>query len=82
MKTYEEMVLFIAEQSKDRLRYFEWPAALAIAEAYGVAPDTVFSDIKVEKDLQEQARKEGHRAKNRADHEARRLANLAKKETQ
>lgn len=79
MKIYEEMVQFIVDQSTNRLRYNEWPAVIAIAEAYGIPEVTVFADIKFEKDLREKARKEAKRETDCASNEQRRLANLAKK---
>jgi len=79
MKTYHEMVQFIVDQvDLGKLRYYEWPAVIAIAEVYGIPQDTVFGDIKFEKELREQAKKAQRKAHNRASNEQRRLANLAK----
>jgi hypothetical protein len=81
MKTYHEMIQFIVDQvDNGNIRYHEWVAVIAIAEAYGIERDIVFNDIKYEKEFREAARKEAHRAENRASNEARRLANLAAKQ--
>ena len=78
MKSYHEMVKFIVDQvDLGKLRYYEWPAVIAIAEAYGIHQDTVFNDIKFEKEFREKAKKEQRKALNRASNEQRRLANLA-----
>lgn len=78
MKSYHEMVKFIVDQvDLGKLRYYEWPAVIAIAEAYGIPQDTVFNDIKFEKEFREKAKKEQRKALNRASNEQRRLANLA-----
>lgn len=79
MRTYSEMIQFIAVQAEDRLRYFEWPAVIALAEAYGVDQDTVRNDIKVVTELREAARKSARKERHRASNEERRLANLEKK---
>ncbi len=79
MKTYHEMVQFIVDQvDLGKLRYYEWPAVIAIAEAYGIPQETVSSDVKFEKEFREQAKKEQRKAESRASNEQRRLANLAK----
>ena len=79
MKSYHEMIQFITDQvDSGKLRYYEWPAVIAIAEAYGIPQETVFSDVKFEKEFREKAKKEQRKALNRASNEQRRLANLAK----
>lgn len=79
MKSYREMIQFIVDQvDLGKLRYYEWPAVIAIAEAYGIPQETVFSDVKFEKELREQAKKEQRKVASRASNEQRRLANLAK----
>ena len=74
MKPYTEVIRFIANEPK--LRYNEWAALLAVAEAYDVSIDTAFVDLKKEKDIIEQAEKDKRKAAHRASNEARRLANL------
>lgn len=76
------MVQFIAEQAEDQLRYFEWPAVMAIAEAYEVSRDDVFKDVAIAKACRELDRAAAKRARARAENEERRIANLAKKEIQ
>lgn len=79
MKSYHEMIQFIVDQvDNGKLRYYEWPAVIAIAEAYSIPQETVFNDIKFEKEFREQAKKERRRAESRVSNEQRRLANLAK----
>lgn len=79
MKSYHEMIQFIVDQvDNGKLRYYEWPAVIAIAEAYGIAQETVFNDIKFEKEFREQARKQARKVANRASNEQRRLANIAR----
>jgi len=78
MKLYEEMIQFIAAQAEDRLRYNEWPAVIAIAEAYEVPESTVFADVKIAKACRALDIAAARRAWNRAANEERRLANLAK----
>ena len=53
MKTYEEMIQWLVDNAEDRLRYYEWPAIMAISEMYGIPHQTVFNDVKFEKDLRE-----------------------------
>lgn len=80
MKSYHEMIQFIVDQvDHGTLRYYEWPAVIAIAEVYGIPQETVFFDIRFEKDIREKAKKERRKAESRASNEQRRLANLAKK---
>lgn len=75
MKSYHEMIQFIVDQVE--LRYYEWPAVMAVAEAYGIPQKTVFGDIQLEKESREQARKQARKAASRAGNEQRRLANIA-----
>ena len=82
MKTYEEMIQIIAEQAGDRLRYNEWPAVIAIAEAYEVPETTVFADVAIAKACRELDIAAAKRARARAANEERRLANLKAKETE
>lgn len=78
MKSYHEMIQFIVDQvDLGKLRYYEWPAVIAIAEAYGIPDETVFNDVQFEKELRERAKKEQRKAESRASNEQRRLANLA-----
>lgn len=78
MKSYHEMIQFIVDQvDLGKLRYYEWPAVIAIAEAYGIPDETVFNDVQFEKELREQAKKEQRKAESRSSNEQRRLANLA-----
>ena len=78
MKIYEEMIQWLVDNSEDRLRYFEWPAVLAVAEMYGVPQQTVFNDVQFEKDFRERALKDRRKAEHQASNEQRRLANLSK----
>ena len=48
MKTYQEMVQFVAEEvttGRKDLRYVKWAAAMVIAETYEVALEQVHADI-------------------------------------
>jgi hypothetical protein len=79
MKSYHEMIQFIVNQvDNGTLRYYEWPAVIAIAEAYSIPQETVFTDIKSEKEFREKARKEARKVASRASNEQRRLANIAR----
>jgi hypothetical protein len=78
MKTYEEMIQWMVDNGS-LLRYNEWPAVLAISEIYDVPQETVYEDVKFEKNLREQALKEQRKAEHRASNEQRRLANLVNK---
>ena len=80
MKTYEEMIQFIAAEAGDRLRYNEWPAVMAIADAYEVPETTVFADVAIAKACRELDIAAARRARARAANEERRLANLARKQ--
>lgn len=79
IKTYLEMVRWVVDNNT-RLRYYEWPALLAIAEAYGVPYENVQRDVQFEAALREKALKEQRKAASRASNEQRRLANLARKQ--
>lgn len=82
MKSYHEMIQFIVDQvDYGKLRYHEWAAVLAVAEAYGIPDETVFNDVQSEKEVREQAKKAQRKAESRASNEARCLANLARKVT-
>ena len=79
MKSYHEMIQFIVDQvDKGTLRYYEWPAVIALAEAYGIDADIVRNDINFEKEFRERARKEARKEEHRRSNEQRRLANLAR----
>ena len=79
MKTYHEMIQWVVDRVDDAtIRYYEWPAVLTIAEVYNIPQETVFNDVKFEKEFRERAQKEQRRAQSRASNEQRRLANLAK----
>ena len=82
MKTYEEMIQFTVDQMSDRLRYNAWCAYILLAEAYGKTQEEVAKDINAEVSWREHERRVHKKADQRAGNEARRLANLAKKETQ
>ncbi len=82
MKTYEEMIQWVVDNSTTgsmKLRYNEWPAIMAMSEIYSVPYETIANDVKVKKDLREKAEKERRKAESRASNEQRRLANLANK---
>jgi hypothetical protein len=77
------MIQFIVDQvDNGKMRYYEWPAVLTIAEAYGIPQETVFNDIKFEKEFREQARKEARKVASRESNEQRRLANIARQGVQ
>lgn len=79
MKSYHEMIQWLVDQvDSGQLRYNEWPAAMAIATAYGIPQQTVFDDVKFEKNFRDRAKKEQRRAEYSASNEQRRLANLAR----
>lgn len=81
MKTYQEMIQWHVNQvDLNIIRYHEWPSAMAIAEVYGMTTEQVYVDINQEKEHRETRRREEFRSKNRVEHEARRLANLARNE--
>lgn len=80
MKTYEEMIQFTCDQvtkGMQRLRYFEWPAYIVLAEMFDKTEDEVYRDIKTELARREEQAKVDRKAKHRASNEERRLANLA-----
>ena len=77
MKTYHEMIQFIVDQvDNGKLRYFEWPAIIAVAEAYSIDQQIVFSDVEIEATHRKAARKLEKLAANQASNQARRLANI------
>lgn len=79
MKSYTDMIQFVVDKvDQGILRYYEWPAVLTIAEAYGTDTVTVANDIKAEKEIREQARKQARKAEHRRSNDERRLANLAR----
>jgi hypothetical protein len=80
MKTYEEMIHFTVDQMSDRLRYNAWCAYILLAEAYGKTQEEVARDINAEVSWREHQRRTQKKADQRASNEARRLANLAKRE--
>lgn len=83
MKSYHEMIQWVVDQvDHGKLRYYEWPAILAITEAYGIPQDIVFDDVKFEKEFREQAKKAQRKAESRDSNEQRRLANLARKQNE
>jgi len=81
MKTYHEMIQFVVDKADERIfQYHEWVAAITLAEVYGIPQQTVFDDIKFEIAFRDKAQSEQRKARHREENEARRLANLAKKE--
>lgn len=81
MKPYEKMIEFVADQVEHgHLRYQKWVAAILLAETYGVTQETVAEAINEELSYREKAKRERARAEHKASNEARRLANLARKE--
>lgn len=80
VKNYHEMIQFVSDQIENgTLRYEGWVVAILLSEAYGVTRDTVQKDLEYEKTLRWGKKKEQRRAENRAAHEQRRQANLARK---
>jgi hypothetical protein len=79
MKSYEEMTYWVVALN-DKLRYYEWPALLAISEMYDIPYEIVQSDVQIIKDQRDKAMKEQRKAESRASNEQRRLANLARKQ--
>lgn len=77
MKSYHDMIQWVVNNN-DKLRYYEWPALMAISETYNIPYEIVQADMQFEKDFREKAAKEQRRAESRAGNEQRRLANLAK----
>ena len=71
------MIQFIVDQvDNGKLRYFEWPAIIAVAEAYSIDQQIVFSDVEIEATHRKAARKLEKLAANQASNQARRLANI------
>jgi hypothetical protein len=84
MKTYEEMIAFTVQNCTEGakyLRYNKWVANMLLVEVYSKSPKQVSADIEAGIKQFENAQKEMFRAKNRAEHESRRLANLAKQKS-
>lgn len=84
MKTYEEMINFVVKectQGAANLRYAKWTAYIILGEAYSKTPDEVCADINSGIESFEKGEKDRRRAESRASNEARRIANLAKKQT-
>jgi hypothetical protein len=79
MKSYHEMVQWVVDNNT-QLRYYEWPALMAISESYGIDYSIVQADVQFEKNLREKAAKEKRKAESRASNEQRRLANFARKQ--
>ena len=79
MKTYEEMIHFTVDQMQDRLRYQGWCAYILLAAAYDTTQEEVAEDINSEVTRREHQRRAALKINHRAEHEARRMANLAKK---
>ena len=79
MKSYEEMIQWV-EDNNTKLRYYEWPALMAISEIYDVPYGIVQADVQAKKDLREKAAKEHRKALSRASNEERRLANIARRQ--
>lgn len=81
MKSYEEMIQWHVDQvDSGKLRYYEWPSALAISAAFGKDSSLVLVDIDLEKAHREEIRKRQRKELHRAENEKRRLANLARKQ--
>lgn len=81
MKTYHEMIQWVVDRVDDAtIRYHEWPAVLTIAEMYNIPQETVFNDVKFEKEFRERAQKEQRKAQSRASNEQRRLDNIARRQ--
>jgi hypothetical protein len=79
MKTYQEMVQWVVDNNT-KLRYHEWPAIMAISEAYSTPYESVAADVQTIKIHRERTQKEQRQAQSRASNEQRRLANLARKQ--
>jgi hypothetical protein len=79
MKTYQEMVQWVVDNNT-KLRYHEWPALMAISEAYSIPYESVVADVQTIKIHRERVQKEQRTAQSRASNEQRRLANLARKQ--
>jgi hypothetical protein len=83
MKTYHEMIQWHVDRVQDgRIRYHEWPSSMAISTVYGIDISVVHSDIDFEKKNREEKYAKERKLQHQQENEARRLANLAKKEIQ
>lgn len=80
MKTYEEMIQFTVDRMESTLRYHAWCAYILLSGTYDKTQDEVAKDISAEVSWREHQRRVKQKADQRASNEARRLANLAKKE--
>lgn len=81
MKSYEEMIQWHVDQvDSGKLRYYEWPSALAISEVFGKDSSLVVADINFEKAHRAEIRKQERKELHRAENEKRRLANLTRKQ--
>jgi hypothetical protein len=77
MKTYMQMIHWIADKADNVLRHGEWAAMCAVAETYDVPLERVSKHVKTGKHLREMALKKQRKAEHQASNEQRRLANLA-----
>jgi len=81
MKTYHEMIQWHVDRVQDgQIRYHEWPSATAISTMFGIDITVVNSDIDFEKKHREEKYAKERKLRHRQENEARRLANLTKKE--
>ena len=78
MKTYEEMIQYAVDNHM-QLRYVYWAVSFVLAPAYGVDREKVHMDIQALITQREDKIKLDRRATYRAENEARRLANIARK---
>lgn len=84
MKSYQEMVTYVVDncdgtQSSD-YRYVKWVAAYILGHMFGKTPNEVSEEVNSELARRESVRRELRKQESRASNEARRLANLAKKD--
>lgn len=85
MKSYKEMVQYVAEEvttGRKSLRYVKWVAAMMIAETYGIGVGQVHVDIETAIAAIEKTLKQGRRQVQREINEQRRLANIARKQNE
>ena len=78
MKTYEEMIQYAVDNHM-QLRYVYWAVSFVLAPAYGRDRDQVHADIQALIKLREDKIKLDRKAAYRAENEARRLANIARR---
>lgn len=81
MKTYEEMIQYVVDNHM-QLRYVYWAVSFVLAPAYGVDRETVHVDIQNEIAVREEKINQARKAAYRAENEARRLANIARRATE